>query len=163
MCSVKSSKRLEYEDIPDLEYRKDVKHLLYSAEYSGLRSCQTPPIFQKNMRNIVERPLRSIAPPMSRHGRIIAAERRCTLVSPLLGWAEGVRIVQVGQRRRRRACPPVASAGRVRPSVCVSRRRRTCRRRHHRGSSACSDHAQTMLLLLLLLLLSVFSSRCCAF
>ena len=55
ICSVESSKRLEYEDIPDLEYRKDVKHLLYSAEYSGLRSCQTPPIFQKNMRNIVKR------------------------------------------------------------------------------------------------------------
>ena len=63
MCSVKSSKRLEYEDIPDLEYRKDVKHLLYSAEYSGLRSCQTPPIFQKNMRNIVER--------LSDRGRVV--------------------------------------------------------------------------------------------
>jgi hypothetical protein len=53
--AVESSKRLEYEDIPDLEYRKDVNHLLYSAEYSGLRSCQTPPIFQKNMRHIVEK------------------------------------------------------------------------------------------------------------
>ena len=53
ICSAESSKRLEYEDIPDLEYRKDVKHPLYSAEYSGIRSCQTPPIFRKKFRNNV--------------------------------------------------------------------------------------------------------------
>ena len=55
ICRWNRSKRLEYHDIPDCSAKTVVKHLLYSAEYSGLRSCQTPPIFQKNMRNIVER------------------------------------------------------------------------------------------------------------
>ena len=52
-CSAESLKRLEYEDIPDLEYRKDVKHPLYSEEYTRIRSCQTPPIFRNKFRNNV--------------------------------------------------------------------------------------------------------------
>ena len=44
-----ATKRQEYVDIPDLEYRKDVKHPLYSAEYSGTRSSQTPPISERNI------------------------------------------------------------------------------------------------------------------
>ena len=34
---------------------KDVKHLLYSIEYSRIRSCWGPLIFEKNIENIVER------------------------------------------------------------------------------------------------------------
>ena len=51
ICSAESSKRLEYryDDIPDLEYRKDVKHPLYSAEHSGLRFFKTLLIILKDI------------------------------------------------------------------------------------------------------------------
>ena len=56
ICSADSSKRLEYEDIPDFESRKDVKHPLYSAEYSGRFSNSSYILKDIPVRNIVPRP-----------------------------------------------------------------------------------------------------------
>ena len=52
ICGMKPSPTLEYHHIPDWSARTVPQDPLYSREYSGIRSCQTPPIFQKIFRNI---------------------------------------------------------------------------------------------------------------
>ena len=55
ICLTKPSQPAEYHHIPDWSAGTVPQDPLYSAEYSGTRSCQTPLIFQKIFRNILER------------------------------------------------------------------------------------------------------------
>ena len=56
ICGMKPSLTLEYHHIPDWSARTVPEDPLYSREYSGIRSCQTPLIFQKRFRNIWQMP-----------------------------------------------------------------------------------------------------------
>ena len=56
ICLTKQSQPLEYHHIPHWSAGTVPQDPLYSAEYSGTRSFQTPPIFRKKFRNIWQRP-----------------------------------------------------------------------------------------------------------